>query len=293
MLDSAMMQSMSIDTHQTNAITVDVEDYFQVSAFESIVDRSNWSDFEFRVEANTDRILEIFGETGVTGTFFCLGWVAEKFPSLLQRIAEQGHEIASHGYSHVQVTNQSREDFRQDIRKTKALLEDISAQKVVGYRAASFSITPENPWAHDELAAAGHRYSSSTYPIRHDRYGAAGQPRFPHQRGESGLIELPVTPVKIGDSRFPCAGGGYFRLLPYWYTRWGIRRINRKDGHPVIFYLHPWEIDPDQPRFSGADRLSRFRHYVNLSGVQRKLRQLLGDFRWSTVADVYREHIGS
>jgi len=272
-----------------NAISVDVEDYFQVSAFEPIVDRRRWSDFDCRIERNMERILELFDQAGVRGTFFCLGWVAERYPSLLRRVADLGHEVASHGFSHVQVSSQTQEQFRDDIRRTKGLLEDVTGQEVIGYRAASFSIATDNEWAHDELAAAGHRYSSSSYPIRHDRYGAADQPRFPFRRGQAGLIEIPVTPVELNGARFPCAGGGYFRLWPYSCTRWGIGRINRKDGQPVVFYFHPWELDPDQPRLSGANRLSRFRHYINLSGVDRKLRRLLDDFRWGTVANVFND----
>jgi len=293
MSDTSVESSARPVQSRVNALSVDVEDYFQVSAFENIVDRSMWEELESRVEKNTESILELFDMAGVAGTFFCLGWVADKFPSLLRRISELGHEVASHGFSHTRVTKQSREEFRQDVRRTKALLEDITGREVVGYRAASFSIAQDNDWAHDELAAAGHRYSSSTYPIRHDRYGAADLPRFPYRRGQAGLIELPVTPLEFAGARFPCAGGGYFRLLPYSYTRWAINRVNGSDGRPVIFYFHPWELDPGQPRLSGADRLSRFRHYVNLGGVGKKLTRLLADFHWNTVANVYSKDLAS
>ena len=274
-----------------NAISVDVEDYFQVSAFESLVERANWSSFECRVERNMDRILELFDVARVHGTFFCLGWIAKKFPAVMKRVADAGHEVASHGMAHIQVRDQQRADFRRDVMRSKVLLEDVTGREVIGYRAASFSISPTNEWAHDELAEAGYLYSSSSYPIRHDRYGAADQPRFPFRRGSSELIELPVTPAQVSGVRLPCAGGGYFRLLPYYFTRWGIRRVNAVDGEPVIFYFHPWELDPDQPRIDGARSGDRFRHYVNLRSVDSKLRRLLSDFSWGRVSDVYAQYI--
>lgn len=287
MPDNSTEPLTTADSRVGNAITVDVEDYFHVSAFEPIVDRDDWPAYECRIERNMERIIEIFDAAGVRGTFFCLGWVAERYPALLRQVADLGHEIASHGFSHIQVRNQTREEFRRDVDTTKKLLEDVTGQAVIGYRAASFSIAPDNPWAHEELAASGHRYSSSIYPIRHDRYGAADQPRFSFQWGQSGLLEIPVTPVEAAGARFPCGGGGYFRLLPYAWTRWGIERVNRKDGQPVMFYFHPWELDPDQPRMAAASGVSRFRHYVNLNGVDAKLRRLLQDFRWTTVANAY------
>lgn len=275
----------------TNALSVDVEDYFQVSAFEPYIDRETWSDYECRIPRNLSRILELFDQAGARGTFFCLGWVAEKYPALIRQIADLGHEVASHGFSHVQAINQNEQEFEQDVDRTKKLLEDVIGQAVAGYRAASFSITADNEWAHDVLARTGHGYSSSIYPIRHDRYGMREQSRFPFRAGQSGLIELPLTAVEVAGFRLPCGGGGYFRLMPYAWTKWGISRFNQLDGRPAIFYFHPWELDPEQPRVLGPDRLSRFRHYVNLRGVDEKLRRLLRDFEWLPVREVFAEYL--
>ena len=268
-------------------MSVDVEDYFQVSAFEPYIDRRDWSRRECRVPANMDRILGLFDEADVKGTFFVLGWLAERYPEILRRISAAGHEIASHGYEHIQVRDQSATAFRRDVERTKKLLEDASGAAVTGYRAASFSIDRDNPWAREILAETGHDYSSSIFPIRHDRYGLADAPRFPCRQDTGGVIELPVTTADLTGMRVPCGGGGYFRLLPYAVTKWGIRRVNRRNRQPAIFYFHPWELDPDQPRQSGIDMRSRFRHYVNLERTERKLRRLLRDFRWSTIADTY------
>jgi polysaccharide deacetylase family protein (PEP-CTERM system associated) len=270
-----------------NALTVDVEDYFQVSAFEPFISRDDWESFECRMPANIDRILALFDQAGVKGTFFVLGWLAERYPEVLRQIAASGHEIASHGYQHVQVRDQNESEFRQDVDRTKKLLEDISGTGVLGYRAASFSIDASNRWARNILAETGHQYSSSIFPIRHDRYGMSDAPRFPCRETDSGIVELPVTTAEIGGTRIPCGGGGYFRLLPYAVTRWGIRRVNRVNGQPAIFYFHPWEIDPDQPRQKKLDGLSRFRHYVNLKNTEGKLQRLLTDFKWGTIADTY------
>ncbi len=270
-----------------NALTVDVEDYFQVSAFAPYVDRAEWSDHEIRVERNMDRILELFDHADVTGTFFFLGWVAERFPALLRRVAEQGHEIASHGYQHVQVCDQDEYSFRQDADRTRRMLEDISGVRVCGYRAASFSIGSGTPWAYDVLAETGHTYSSSINPIRHDRYGAREAPRFPHRKGTAGIVELPVATVDLSGMRIPCGGGGYFRLFPYAWSKWCIRRVNTADRQPLIFYFHPWEIDHAQPRISGLDRLAKFRHYVNLQSMEKKLGCLLRDFRWTTIMNAF------
>lgn len=274
-----------------NAISVDVEDYFQVSAFAPYIDKADWSRHEIRVERNMDRILELFDRSDVHGTFFFLGWIAEKFPALLKRTAEQGHEIASHGYSHIQVHDQDRHAFHQDAVRTKKLLEDISGVPVNGYRAASFSIGHETPWAYDVLAETGHAYSSSINPVRHDRYSARGAPRFPHPRGDAGMPELPVATVELSGFRLPCGGGGYFRLLPYAWSKWCIQRINKADRQPAIFYFHPWEIDAAQPRIPGADSRARFRHYVNLKHMEKKLAILLRDFKWASVRDVFKDAI--
>ena len=271
-----------------NALTVDVEDYFQVSAFAPYVDRNRWSTHEVRVEKNMDRILELFSHAGVTGTFFFLGWIAERFPAMLRRVAEQGHEIASHGYDHVQVCSQDEQAFRQDVERTRRVLEDISGVSVHGYRAASFSIGPETPWAYDVLAETGHTYSSSINPIRHDRYGAREAPRFPHNKDSAGLPELPVATVELSGMRLPCGGGGFFRLLPYAWSKWCIHRINNVDRQPAIFYFHPWEIDDAQPKITGLDARSKFRHYVNLKHTEKKLGRLLQDFSWTTVKDAFK-----
>ncbi len=273
-----------------NAMSVDVEDYFQVSAFEPYVHREDWERIPARVEANLDRILALFDQAGIRATFFTLGWIAERHPGMVRRILEQGHELASHGWSHVRVTQQDRAAFRADVTRTKALLEDLSGTPVLGYRAASYSIGAANLWALEELAAAGYRYSSSIFPIRHDLYGMPEAPRFPfHPDNARGLLEIPMTTFILGTRRLPCAGGGWFRLLPYAVTRWAIRRVNRRDARPAVFYFHPWEIDPDQPRQPGLDARTRFRHYLNLRRTEDRLRRLLADFAWAPLRDVFLE----
>jgi len=304
-----------------NAMTVDVEDYFQVSAFASVVPRDRWGEYESRVAANTDRLLAIFAESGVHATFFVLGWVAEREPSLVRRIAGAGHEIASHGYTHRLVYNQTAAEFRDDVRRSKAVLESMCGSPVVGYRAPSFSITERSLWALDVLIEEGFTYDASVFPIRHDRYGIPSAPRHPFRvrhgaralvhagrgfgpgapDGEAqhgvgvepppetgaglGLLEIPASTVRFAGTNFPVGGGGYFRLLPYAWTRWGIARVNRLERRPAVFYLHPWEIDPGQPRIS-ASRLSKFRHYLNLHLAEERLRRLLSDFRFGTVSGV-------
>jgi polysaccharide deacetylase family protein (PEP-CTERM system associated) len=271
-----------------NAMTVDVEDYFQVSAFERYIPRADWDRLPARVERNSERILEIFAEQGIRATFFTLGWIAERHPALVRRILAQGHELASHGWSHVRVVNQSPEQFRQDVIRTRALLEDLGGQAVVGYRAASYSIGADNLWALRVLEETGHRYSSSIYPIRHDLYGMPDAPRFAfHPHGEGGLLEIPVTTVQFGQRKLPCGGGGWFRLLPYALSRAALRRVNRHDGRPCLFYFHPWEIDPMQPRQAGVDPKTRFRHYLNLTRMEGRLRRLLADFQWDRMDRVF------
>jgi len=272
-----------------NALTVDVEDYFQVSAFEPVIARSQWPAWECRVERNVERLLELFAAHGVRATFFFLGWVAERYPGLVRQAVAAGHEIASHGYAHVQVTTQEPDAFRADVSRTRALLEDLAGVPVVGYRAASYSIAADNDWAHALLAETGHRYSSSCYPIHHDRYGRPDGERRPHRVGPAGLPEIPVATLQLGSVRLPCGGGGWFRLLPYAASRWCLRRLNREEGMPAVFYFHPWEIDPGQPRVGGLDARSRFRHYVNLRGFERKIERLLQDFRWAPVREVFAE----
>jgi polysaccharide deacetylase family protein (PEP-CTERM system associated) len=264
-----------------NAMTIDVEDYFQVSAFDGVVRREAWPDFPSRVVANTERILAIFAEHQIKATFFVLGWVAERFPSIAASIAGAGHELASHGYSHRLVYDQTPDAFRDDVRRAKALIEDQSGQPVRGYRAPSYSITRKSLWALDVLVEEGYAYDASIFPIRHDRYGIPDAPRHPHslKRDAGPLTEAPPSTVRMGSMNFPVAGGGYFRLLPYGWTRWGIARINRQEKQPAIFYLHPWEIDPEQPRLD-ASAMSRFRHYRHLDKTEDRLRRLLHDFRF-------------
>jgi polysaccharide deacetylase family protein (PEP-CTERM system associated) len=270
-----------------NAMTVDVEDYFHVSAFDGLVPRDRWETLESRVCANTDRLLDLFSERGVTATFFILGWVAERFPGLVARISELGHEVASHGYGHRLIYEQTRDAFREDVRRAKGILESLTGKPINGYRAPSYSITPRSMWALDVLVDEGHRYDASIFPIRHDRYGIPSSPRHPHvlRRELGALVEAPGSTIRIGGMNFPVAGGGYFRILPYAWTQWGIRRLNAIEKRPAIFYLHPWEIDPLQPRLD-ADYLGRFRHYRNLDKTEERLGRLLGDFRFGPLHQV-------
>ena len=271
-----------------NAMTVDVEDYFQVSAFERHIRREHWDQLPCRVERNVDRILGLFDQRGVKATFFVLGWMAERYPAMVRRLADEGHEVASHGYEHVRVVNQTPEAFRADIRRTRGLLEDTTGTPVRGYRAASYSIGRDNLWALDELLDAGHQYSSSIYPIHHDLYGMPEAPRFAFRHnGDNGLLEVPVTTVEIGQRKFPCGGGGYFRLFPYALSRWALQRVNEHDGQSAVFYFHPWEIDPEQPRQTGIGLKTRVRHYLNLSRMEARLARLLEDFDWGRMDEVF------
>jgi len=267
-------------------MSVDVEDYFQVSAFERYVPREEWDTRPTRVEANVDRILSLFDAHGVKGTFFTLGWIAERHPEMVRRIASQGHEVASHGWSHVRVTQQNKDEFRQDVIRTRKTLEDTSGQPVLGYRAASYSIGRSNLWALDVLNETGHRYSSSIFPIHHDLYGMPDAPRFAYSPNDDNFIEFPMTTVRFANRNFPCAGGGWFRLVPYAAMRWGMQRVNTREKQAVIFYFHPWEIDPQQPRVPGLDPKTRFRHYLNLGRMEQRLERLLKDFRWARMADL-------
>ena len=274
-----------------NALSVDVEDWFHVGAFERTISRSSWDGLTHRVERNTDAVLALFAEAGVSATFFTLGWVAERYPALMRRVADAGHEVASHGYDHARVFTLSPEAFRADLRRSRALLEDASGQRVIGYRAPSFSIDQRTPWAHAILAEEGYRYSSSVAPIRHDHYGWPESPRFAWRPvAGSDLLELPVTTAEFGGRRLAAGGGGFFRLLPYGFSRWAVRQVNGRERRPAIIYFHPWEIDPDQPRVAGAPLRSRLRHYSNLSVMADKLRRLTRDFAWTRVdAIVARE----
>ena len=267
-----------------NAMTIDVEDYFQVSVFDGVVPRHRWESLESRVCANTERLLTIFEDAGVRATFFVLGSVGERFPYLVRRIASLGHEIASHGYGHRLVYDLTPAAFREDLRRAKAALELAAGVPVVAYRAPSYSITPRSLWALDVLIEEGYKYDTSIFPIHHDRYGIPVSARHPYvvERAAGALTEVPASTVRLGPLNLPIGGGGYFRLLPYAWTRWGIAHLNLVEGRPAIFYLHPWEIDPGQPRL-GASWLGRLRHYRNLHDTERRLRQLLQDFHFSTL----------
>ena len=270
----------------TNALTIDVEDYFQVSAMAPYIRRSEWDTRECRVERNVERILALLARHNTHATFFTLGWVAERYPQLVRAIVDQGHELASHGYGHERASDLSPEAFRDDIMRAKQLLEDIGGVAVQGYRAPSFSIGAGNLWAFDSLQAAGYRYSSSIYPIKHDHYGMPDAPRFAHPVAD-GLIEIPVTTLRVRGRNWPSSGGGYFRLLPYALSRWMIGKVNADDRQPAIFYFHPWEIDHAQPRVAGIDLKTRFRHYVNIGRMENRLDGLLGDFRWGRMDDIF------
>lgn len=272
----------------TNAFTCDVEDYFQVSALAPHFPRSQWDSVPCRVERNVDRVLELLARHHAHGTFFTLGWVAERYPQLVRRIADAGHEVASHGYAHERASDLSPEAFKADIRLAKAVLEDITGAAVSGYRAPSFSIGSANLWAHDCIAEVGYRYSSSVYPVKHDHYGIPDAPRFPW-RLPNGLVEVPVSTVRLFGRNWPAGGGGFFRLLPYSLSRWQIARVNADDRRPAIFYFHPWEIDPEQPRVTGATAKTRFRHYINLQHTQARLDRLLADFSWGRADEVFRD----
>ena len=267
-----------------NGLSVDVEDWFQVGAFENTIARGDWDACDFRVECNVDCVLALFDRAGVKATFFTLGWVAERVPQAIRAIADAGHEIASHGYDHQRVFTMDRAAFAEDLRKSREILEDASGQTVTGYRAPSFSIDARNLWAFEELAQQGYAYSSSVAPIAHDHYGWREAPRFAFRPvAGASLVELPVTTAMLGKRRVAAGGGGFFRTLPYGFSRWAIEQVNREERRPAIFYFHPWEIDPGQPRVAGAPLRSRLRHYTNLSAMEAKLERLLGDFCWGRI----------
>ncbi len=269
----------------TNALTIDVEDYFQVSAFAPHIPRHEWPQRECRVERNVDRILALLDEKETKATFFTLGWIAERYPEIVRRIVTEGHELASHGYGHERASEQTESAFFSDINLAKLILEDLVGTEVKGYRAPSFSIGAGNLWAFECLERAGYRYSSSIYPIRHDHYGMPEAPRHAHAIG--GLLEIPATTLRFLNRNWPASGGGYFRLMPYSLSRWMLQRINNTDQLPAVFYFHPWEIDVEQPRIPGISRKTRFRHYVNISSMETRLKRLLGDFRWSRMDHLF------
>jgi len=271
-----------------NVMTVDVEDYFHVSAFDAVVSRANWDGYESRVSKNTDELLAIFDHAGVRGTFFVLGWVAARFPSLVRRIADLGHEVASHGMSHRLIYTQTPAEFQRETHDAKALLEDLAQKPVLGYRAATYSITKQSLWALDILAEEGFQYDSSIFPMRHDRYGIPDAEPKPHvltTPGGSRLVEFPISVLHYHGAKIPVAGGGYFRLFPYRFTRWALRRLNQQQQE-FVFYVHPWEVDPEQPRVNEAGAFSRFRHYLNLGRCAERLGRLLEDFEFDTMHSV-------
>jgi polysaccharide deacetylase family protein (PEP-CTERM system associated) len=278
-----------------NALTIDVEDYFQVSAFAPHIARSEWEQRECRIEPNVERVLALLAAADTKATFFTLGWIAERYPALVRQIVGAGHELASHGYGHQRASDLAPVAYAHDIGRAKKLLEDLGGVEVRGYRAPSFSIGAGNLWAFDALDRAGYRYSSSLYPIRHDHYGMPDAPRFAHRRG-GGVLEIPPTTLRLAGRNLPASGGGYFRLLPYALSRWMLREVNRREDQPAVFYFHPWELDPAQPRIAGISRKTRFRHYLNLHRTEARLTRLLGDFRWGRMDRIFldrAERIGT
>ncbi len=274
------------EDRMVNALTIDVEDYFQVSAFAPYISRASWDSCECRVERNINKILMLLNERKTKATFFTLGWIAQRYPQLINDIVNEGHELASHGYGHERASDLSPANFFIDIDSSKKILEDISGVSIQGYRAPSFSIGENNLWAFECLARAGYKYSSSIYPIKHDHYGMPGFSRYPVDVG-AGLLEVPITTVQLFNKNLPSSGGGYFRLFPYFLSRWLINKINEKDKRPAIFYFHPWEIDVDQPRVAGIDKKTKFRHYVNINKMEDRLGKLLADFNWGRMDDIF------
>lgn len=270
-----------------NALSVDVEDWFQVGAFENVISRDDWDTLECRVERNSDAVLQLFDSAGVKGTFFTLGWVAQRYPALMRRITGAGHEIASHGFAHDRVFTFTPEQFAADIERARKVIEDTSGAKVTGYRAPSFSIDARTPWAHEILAEQGYTYSSSVAPVKHDHYGWAEAPRFAFRPvAGSDFLEVPVTTATIGSRRLAAGGGGFFRLLPYQFSRWAIRQVNMRDARPAVIYFHPWEIDPAQPRVANAPLKSKIRHYTKLDAMAGKLDRLAREFQWERLDTV-------
>jgi len=270
-----------------NGMTVDVEEYFQVWAFAKTTTQAEWETFPSRVNESVATTLRLFDEAEIKATFFTLGWIAERYPEMIRTIADAGHEIASHGYAHKKITEQSPQEFRNDVVRAKEILEEASGQTVIGYRAPSFSISSDNLWALDVLHDTGHLYSSSIYPVVHDHYGMPEASRFPFRAKPGGILEIPISTARIFGKNFPCGGGGYFRLVPYSYFRWATRRLNEVEGQSSVFYFHPWELDPDQPRMRNASLKSNFRHYVNLDRMERRVQRLLSEFLWDRIDNIF------
>ncbi len=279
------------DSPPVNGLSVDVEDWFQVQAFAGFIDPAQWETLPCRVEANMDRLLSQFAAAGVHGTFFTLGWIAQRYPQVVRAIVAAGHELASHGYGHQLVHGLTPQQFRDDVVRAKQLLEDMGGAPVIGYRAPTFSIGPRNAWAWDVLEQTGHRYSSSVYPVKHDLYGVPDAPRFPYRPGPGPLIEVPMTTLVLAGRNLPIAGGGYFRLMPYLVYRMLLRRFHARDHAASVFYIHPWEFDPGQPRADAAPRLSRFRHTVNLRRTAGRVDRLLRDFQWDRMDRVFASEL--
>ncbi len=277
----------SVRSSIVNGLSVDVEDWFQVGAFENVIAREDWDGIKTRVVDNVERILDLFAEAEVKATFFTLGWVAQRHPQIIRRIADCGHEVASHGYDHARVFHFAPHEFADDIRKARRILQDCSGQAVTGYRAPSFSIDKRSPWAFEELADQGYAYSSSVAPIAHDHYGWPEAPRFAFlPLDDRSLVEIPVTTAILGGRRVAAGGGGFFRVLPYAFSRWAIRQVNRREDRPAVFYFHPWEVDPAQPRVPNAPMRSRLRHYTGLEKMAGKLRGLVGEFQWGRMDEL-------
>jgi polysaccharide deacetylase family protein (PEP-CTERM system associated) len=273
-----------------NALSVDVEDWFHVGAFEKVISRDDWRSLECRVERNTDALLQMFDDADIKATFFTLGWVAERFPQLIRRIADEGHELANHGSEHDRVFTLGRQEFATDILRARKAIEDASGALVTGYRAPSFSIDQRTPWAHEVLAEQGYAYSSSVAPVKHDHYGWAEAPRFAFRPvSGSDLIEIPVTTAVFAGKRLAAGGGGFFRMLPYAFSRWAVRQVNAEDKRPAIIYFHPWEIDADQPRVAKAPIKSKLRHYSRLKAMAPKLKRLMRDFQWGRLDAIVEE----
>ena len=268
-------------------MTCDVEDYFQVSAFDGLVPRSRWADVESRIPRNIDKVLKLFADHDTKATFFTLGWVAENHPKVIQRIVSEGHELASHGMCHRRVWSQTPEDFRRDAGDARKLLEDIGGVPVIGYRAASWSIDKRTPWAHEILADIGYQYSSSVYPISHDHYGVPNAPRHPHAIDGAAITEIPPSTARLFGRNIPVSGGGYFRLFPLRLSKYFIDEHEKNESHPYIFYFHPWELDPEQPRLKDASFKARFRHYLNLDKFETRLCDLLRSYEWGRMDEIY------
>jgi polysaccharide deacetylase family protein (PEP-CTERM system associated) len=276
-----------------NALSIDVEDYFQVSAFETYITKDQWSSLPNRVEHNTHKILDMLEVKNTKATFFSLGWIAERYPGIIKRIVSDGHELACHGYEHIRVTEQTPEQFRSDVYKAKNILEQFTGKKIIGYRAASYSINASNLWALNVLQELEFKYSSSIYPVKHDLYGMPEAPRFIFEPiKNSDFKEIPITTVQFGSKNWPCGGGGFFRFYPYALSKWALSRVNQQEQQSAIFYFHPWEIDPKQPKQQGLSLKTRTRHYLNLEKMESRINQLLTDFKWDTMENVFHINQG-